>query len=138
MRLDGKTVLVTGGASGLGGATVEMVVQAGGHAVILDVNDAAGSALASKLGARVRFVKTEVTNDADVQRAVDAAVQAFGAVHGAVNAAGIGVAERVLGKEGPQPLANFSKVIQINLVGTFNVTRLAAAAMAKNEPNDAG
>ena len=138
MRLDGKTVLVTGGASGLGGATVEMVVQAGGHAVILDVNDAAGSALASKLGARVRFVKTDVTNDADVQRAVDKAVQAFGAVHGAVNAAGIGVAERVLGKEGPQPLANFSKVIQINLVGTFNVTRLAAAAMAKNEPNDAG
>jgi NAD(P)-dependent dehydrogenase (short-subunit alcohol dehydrogenase family) len=138
MRLEGKAVLVTGGASGLGGATVEMVVHAGGHAVILDVNDAAGSALTAKLGARVRFVKTDVTSDADVQRAVDTAVQTFGGVHGAVNAAGIGVAERVLGKEGPQPLANFSKVIQVNLVGTFNVTRLAAAAMAKNEPNDAG
>jgi NAD(P)-dependent dehydrogenase (short-subunit alcohol dehydrogenase family) len=138
MRLDGKTVLVTGGASGLGGATVEMVTQAGGHAVILDVNEAAGTALASRLGDRVRFVRTDVTSDADVQRAVDTAVQAFGGVHGAVNAAGIGVAERVLGKDGPQPLGNFAKVIQINLIGTFNVIRLAAAAMAKNEPNDAG
>lgn len=138
MRLDGKTVLVTGGASGLGGATVEMVIQGGGNAVILDVNEATGSALASKHGDRTRFVKTDVTSESDVQRAVDAAMQAFGAVHGAVNAAGIGAAERVLGKEGPQPLANFTRVIQINLVGTFNVIRLAAAAMAKNEPNAAG
>jgi len=138
MRFDGKTVLVTGGASGLGGATVETIVQGDGNAVILDVNEATGNALAAKLGARVRFVKTDVTSEADVQRAVDSALQAFGAVHGAVNAAGVGVAERVLGKEGPQPLANFSKVIQINLVGTFNVIRLAAAAMAKNETNEAG
>jgi NAD(P)-dependent dehydrogenase (short-subunit alcohol dehydrogenase family) len=138
MRFDGKTVLVTGGASGLGGATVEMVVQAGGNAVILDVNEATGSALASRLGGRVRFVKTDVTSEADVQRAVDTAVQSFGGVHGAVNAAGIGVAERVLGKEGPQPLANFTRVIHINLIGTFNVIRLAAATMSKNEPNEAG
>ena len=137
MRFDGNTVLVTGGASGLGGATTEAIVQNGGNAVILDVNEAAGNALASKLGNKARFVKTDVTSDADVQRAVDTAVQAFGAVHGAVNAAGIGVAERVVGKEGPQPLANFTKVIQINLIGTFNVIRLAAAAMAKNEPNEA-
>jgi NAD(P)-dependent dehydrogenase (short-subunit alcohol dehydrogenase family) len=138
MRFDGKTVLVTGGASGLGGATSKMVVQAGGNAVILDINEATGQAHAAKLGTRARFVKTDVTSDADVQRAVDTAIEAFGGVHGAVNAAGIGVAERVLGKEGPQPLANFSKVIQINLIGTFNVIRLAAAAMAKNEPNDGG
>jgi NAD(P)-dependent dehydrogenase (short-subunit alcohol dehydrogenase family) len=138
MRFDGNTVLVTGGASGLGGATVEAIVRAGGNAVIVDVNEAAGSALASKLGARARFVKTDVTSDVDVQRAVDTALEAFGAVHGAVNAAGIAAAERVLGKEGPQPLAHFTKVIQINLVGTFNVIRLAAAAMAKNEPNEAG
>ena len=138
MRLDGKTILVTGGASGLGGATVEMVVEAGGNAVILDVNEAAGSALASKLGDRVRFVKTDVTSDLDVQRAVDTTLEAFGGVHGAVNAAGIGVAERVLGKEGPQPLAHFSKVIQINLIGTFNVIRLSAAAIAKSDPNEAG
>jgi NAD(P)-dependent dehydrogenase (short-subunit alcohol dehydrogenase family) len=138
MRFDGKTVLVTGGASGLGGATVEMVVQHGGNAVILDVNEQTGTALASRLGQRVRFAKTDVTNEADVQKAVDTAVKEFGGVHGAVNAAGIGVAERVLGKEGPQPLANFSKVIQINLVGTFNVIRLAAAAMAQNQPNESG
>ena len=138
MRFDGKTVLVTGGASGLGGATVEMVVEAGGNAVILDVNEATGNALASRLGGRVRFVKTDVTSEADVQRAVDTAVQSFGGVHGAVNAAGIGVAERVLGKEGPQPLANFTRVIHINLIGTFNVIRLAAASMSKNEPNEAG
>ena len=131
-------MLVTGGASGLGGATVEMVVQAGGNAVILDVNEATGNALASRLGGRVRFVKTDVTSEADVQRAVDTAVQSFGGVHGAVNAAGIGVAERVLGKEGPQPLANFTRVIHINLIGTFNVIRLAAASMSKNEPNEAG
>jgi NAD(P)-dependent dehydrogenase (short-subunit alcohol dehydrogenase family) len=138
MRLDGKTVLVTGGASGLGGATVEAIVQAGGNAVVVDVNETTGSAHASKLGNRVRFVKADVTSDGDVQRAVDTAVEAFGGLHGAVNAAGVGVAERVLGKEGPQPLANFAKVIQINLVGTFNVIRLAAAAMAKNEANDGG
>ena len=138
MRLDGKTVLVSGGASGLGGATAEMVAQSGGNVLILDINETAGRTHAEKLGNRARFVKTDVTSDADVQRAVDAALDTFGAIHGAVNAAGIGVAERVLGREGPQPLANFTRVIQVNLVGTFNVIRLAAAAMAKNEPNDAG
>jgi NAD(P)-dependent dehydrogenase (short-subunit alcohol dehydrogenase family) len=97
-----------------------------------------GNALAAKLGSRARFFRTDVTSELDVQRAVDAAAEAFGSVHGAVNAAGIGVAERVLGKEGPQPLANFARVIQINLVGTFNVIRLAAAALARNEPAESG
>ena len=138
MRLDGKTVLVTGGASGLGGATAEMVVEGGGNTVILDVNDAAGTSMAAKLGNRCQFVRTDVTNEADVQRAVEAATHTFGALHGAVNAAGIGAAERVLGKEGPQPLANFTRVIQINLIGTFNVIRLAAAAMARNDPTESG
>src|SRR5688500_1119082 len=125
MHVDGKTVLVTGGASGLGGATVEMIVEHGGNAVILDINDATGRTLAERFGDRARFVKTDVTSDADVQRAVDTATDTFGAVHGAVNAAGIAVAERVLGREGPQPLANFSRVVQINLVGSFNVIRLS-------------
>jgi NAD(P)-dependent dehydrogenase (short-subunit alcohol dehydrogenase family) len=138
MRIDGKTVLVAGGASGLGRATVEMVVESGGKAVILDVNQLLGGALADKLGNQAKFIQTDVTSDTDVQRAVGTAVQTFGALHGAVTAAGVGVAERVLGKEGPQPLANFTKVIQINLVGTFNVIRVVAAAMAKNEPNEAG
>jgi NAD(P)-dependent dehydrogenase (short-subunit alcohol dehydrogenase family) len=115
-----------------------MVVQNGGNAVILDINETAAASLTAGLGDRARFVRTDVTSDADVQRAVDFAIDTFGALHGAVNAAGIGVAERVFGKEGPQPLANFTRVIQINLIGTFNVIRLAAAAMARNEPNDAG
>jgi NAD(P)-dependent dehydrogenase (short-subunit alcohol dehydrogenase family) len=138
MRLDGRTVLVTGGASGLGGATAEMVIQNGGNAAILDINEAAATALLDRLGGRARFFRTDVTSDPDVEHAVRGALEAFGAVHGAVNAAGIGAAERVLGKEGPQPLAHFSRVIQINLIGTFNVIRLAAAAMARNDPNDAG
>jgi len=138
MRLNGRTVIVTGGASGLGGATVNMVVAAGGNAVIIDVTEQAGNAAAARLGDKVRFVKADVTSETDVQRAVDAAVQQLGGVHGLVCAAGIGVAERVLPKEGVQPLAHFTRTIHINLVGTFNAIRLAAAAMANNTPNDAG
>lgn len=138
MRLKGCTVIVTGGASGLGGATVEMIVREGGRAVIIDVNEQTGQAAAARLGDKVRFVKADVTSDTDVQRAVDTAVQQLGGVHGLVCAAGIGVAERVLPKEGAQPLAHFTRTININLVGTFNAIRLAAAAMATNTPNDAG
>jgi NAD(P)-dependent dehydrogenase (short-subunit alcohol dehydrogenase family) len=138
MRLDGRTIIVTGGASGLGGATTEMIAAGGGHAVIVDVNERAGEALASRLPSTIRFVNADVTNEGDVQRAVDAAVQAFGGLHGAVNAAGVALAERVLGKEGVHTLASFTRVIQINLIGTFNVIRLAAAAMANNEPDASG
>ncbi len=129
---------MSGGASGLGGATVEMVVAAGGRAVIADINEEAGRSKAAALGTAVRFVRTDVTNDEQVQHAVNTAVREFGALHGVVNAAGIAVAERVLGKEGVQPLAHFTRTIQINLIGTFNVIRLSAAAMANTEPNDAG
>jgi NAD(P)-dependent dehydrogenase (short-subunit alcohol dehydrogenase family) len=138
MRFNSNTVLVTGGASGLGLATVEMIVEAGGHAVILDVNEHAGSAAAKRPGDNVAFVKTDVTSDADMQRAVESAMKTFGAVHGLVCAAGVGNAERVLPKEGPQPLDHFTRVININLIGTFNAIRLAAAAMADNQPNDGG
>jgi NAD(P)-dependent dehydrogenase (short-subunit alcohol dehydrogenase family) len=138
MRFDGRTVLVTGGASGLGGATVDMIVASGGHAVIVDINEQTGAAKATQHGKRVRFVRTDVTSGDDMQRAVDAGVREFGHVHGLVCAAGIGVAERVLPKEGPQPLEHFVRTIQINLVGTFNAIRLVAAAMANNEPNAAG
>ena len=138
MRLDGRTIIITGGASGLGGATVDMVVRAGGRAVIVDVNQQAGCAVAVRLGDRVRFVKADVTSDADVQGAVDTAARQCGGVHGLVCAAGIAVAERVLPREGVQPLAHFTRTININLVGTFNAVRLAAAAMATNTPNDSG
>jgi NAD(P)-dependent dehydrogenase (short-subunit alcohol dehydrogenase family) len=138
MRLEGRTILVTGGASGLGGATVDAIVGAGGRAVIVDINEQAGAAKAAQHGDSVRFAKADVTSEADVQRAVDTARQELGGLHGAVNAAGIGVAERVLPKDGVQPLANFTRVIQINLIGTFNVIRLAAAAMAGNTPTAGG
>jgi len=138
MNISQNTVLVTGGASGLGGACVDMIVAAGGRAVIVDVNEAAGRQKASQHGDRVRFVTADVTSEADVQRAVDTAVRDFGGLQGVVNAAGIAVAERVLPKEGVQPLDHFARVVQINLVGTFNVIRLAAVAMFANELNAAG
>jgi NAD(P)-dependent dehydrogenase (short-subunit alcohol dehydrogenase family) len=138
MQLDGRTILVTGGASGLGGATVDMVVAAGGRAVVLDVNAAAGAARAARHGSAVRFIDTDVTSDTAVEAALSDAAAHFGRIDGLVNAAGIAVAERVLPKEGPQPLAHFARSIQINLIGTFNVLRLAAAAMAPNEPLASG
>jgi NAD(P)-dependent dehydrogenase (short-subunit alcohol dehydrogenase family) len=138
MELKNTTVLVTGGASGLGGATADLVVDAGGRAVILDVNEHAGHEKVDRHRSRVRFVKGDVTNEADVQRAIDVAVGELEGLHGVVNAAGIAVAERVLPKEGVQPLDHFARVIQINLVGTFNVIRLAAVAMSVNDPNTGG
>ncbi len=145
MNLQGRTVLVTGGASGLGGAVVDMVIAAGGRAVILDLNDEKGRAKSAQLAgtgpfgpAAVLFVKADVTSEADVQHAVDTTVREFGRLDGVVNAAGIPAAERVLGREGVLPLERFTRVIQVNLVGTFNVIRLAAAAMDKNPPSAAG
>ena len=131
-------MLVSGGASGLGGATADMFVAAGGRVAILDVNEAAGRSLAERLGPAAAFFPTDVTSADDVQRAVDAARERLGAIYGAVCTAGIAVAERVLGKEGVQPLEHFTRVIQINLVGTFNVIRVAAASMATNDPTPAG
>ena len=138
MRLDNQTVLVTGGASGLGGATAEMIVAAGGRVVIADVNDAAGNDVAARLGPAARFVRTDVTRDADVQQAINTAIEDFGPLTGLVNAAGIGPAARVVGRDGPMPLDHFARVIQINLIGTFNVIRLAAAAMQNNQPQPSG
>ena len=138
MQLRGRTVIVTGGASGLGGATVDMVVGAGGRAVMLDVNELAGRERSARHGAAARVIRTDDTNDTAVEAALTAALAEFGRIDGLVNAAGIAVAERVLPKEGPQPLAHFARSIQINLIGTFNVLRLAAAAMAQNAPLDSG
>lgn len=138
MLLQGRTILVTGGASGLGGATVDMIVAAGGRALIVDLKDEDGRAKASRHGSSARFVKADVTSEADVQGAIDLATTEFGQLDGLVNAAGIPAAERVLPKDGVQPLDHFSRVINVNLVGTFNVIRLAAAAMASNTPNAGG
>ena len=138
MQLQGNTFIVTGGASGLGGATARMIVEAGGNAVIADLKDSEGQALAKELGARAKFVHTDVTDEASVQGAVAATLDAFGAVHGLVNCAGIVYGEKTVGKEGAHSLAGFVRTININLIGTFNVLRLAANAMAKNAPNAEG
>jgi NAD(P)-dependent dehydrogenase (short-subunit alcohol dehydrogenase family) len=138
MNIKDKTFLITGGASGLGLATAKMVIENGGFAILADINTETGIAAATALGDRARFAQTDVTDEASVQQAVDMALSTFGSLHGAINCAGIGPAERVLGKNGVHSLANFSKVIQINLIGTFNVIRLAAAAMQGNEPAESG
>lgn len=138
MQLENKGILVTGGASGLGAACVKLLTQAGAKATIVDLNPEAGAALAEELGSAAQFVKTDVTNEADVQAAIKATVDKFGALHVVINCAGIGVAEKVLGKTGPSSLASFSKVIQVNLIGTYNVIRLAAAAITENQPDAEG
>ena len=138
MRIDGRTVIVTGGASGLGAAAVDMVVGQGGTAVVLDLNEQGGAAVEARHGGRVRFARADVTSEADVQRAVEVALSAFGAVHGLVNAAGVPAVGRVLAKEGPQPLAAFTRAIHVNLIGTFNAIRLAADVMTRHEPDAGG
>jgi NAD(P)-dependent dehydrogenase (short-subunit alcohol dehydrogenase family) len=115
-----------------------MIVAAGGRVIVADVNEAAGRTAAARLGASARFVRTDVTSEADVQQAIAAAIKEFGAFTGLVNAAGIGPAARVVGRDGPMPLDQFARVIQINLIGTFNVMRLAAAAMMNNQPAPSG
>src|SRR5260221_240263 len=138
MDLANHTFLVSGGGSGLGAACVRILAAAGANVVIADVNRATGEALADELGTTVRFVATNVTDEASVSQAVGAALQSFGALHGSVQCAGVALAEKVIGKAGPNPLEHFTRVIQINLIGTYNVIRLAADAMAKNAPSAAG
>ena len=138
MQIPGKTFLVSGGASGLGRATVEALAVAGANLVIADINEAAGREVETLLGGRARFVRTDVTSEADVRNAVQAAVQTYGGFHGAVSAAGIGTAEKLLGKNGPHSLDSFRRTIDINLVGTFNVLRLAAEVLAVQEPTETG
>jgi len=138
MRIEGKTFITTGGASGLGRAAAEAILAAGGHVVLLDVNAETGAAAEAALGAKARFVKADVTSEAEVQAAVQTAVTAFGGLHGVVNAAGICPAAKVLGKNGPHTLDLFEKTIRVNIGGTFNVIRLAAAVMATNTPEDTG
>ena len=138
MNINNSTFIVTGGSSGLGAATVEMVLANGGNAVIADLNRAAGEALATKLGKQARFLEVDVTREDHAKSAVELAREAFGGLHGLVNCAGIGTGEKTIGKEGPHALAAFARVININLIGTFNMIRLAADAMSRQTPNDAG
>jgi len=138
MRVDGAGALISGGASGLGAATSRLLHGAGAEVVIADLDAGKGEALAAELGARARFVAADVTDEAAVQEAVDAAAALDGGLRISVCCAGIGWAQRTAGKQGPHPLEVFAKVVEVNLVGSFNVLRLAAAAMSANEPDDGG
>ena len=136
MQIRNSIFLVTGGASGLGAATAQMAAANGAKVVIADLQAEAGEKLAKEIGGK--YCKCDVTSEADGKAAVEAAVKGFGGLHVLVNCAGIGVAERTIGKEAPHDLARFTKVISINLIGTFNMIRLGADAMAKAGPNAAG
>jgi NAD(P)-dependent dehydrogenase (short-subunit alcohol dehydrogenase family) len=138
MRIEGSTFIVSGGASGLGEATARMLVAEGGRVVIADLKDAEGRTLAAELGGAARYVRTDVVDEASATAAVAAAVDVFGSVQGLVNCAGIVHGEKVVGNDAPHALATFARAVNINLVGSFNMTRLAAQAMAKGAPNDDG
>src|SRR5215204_2647201 len=128
MEIEGRTFLVAGGGSGLGAATAEMLAGEGANVVVADLKVEA-------TGGNVRFVETDVTDEASVRRAIEEALQSFGGLHGAINCAGVASAEKVLGREGPHSLDSFATVVQVNLVGTFNVIRLATEAMAGSDPS---
>ena len=138
MKIAGGSFIITGGASGLGAATARHLVSLGAHVLIADLNEQAGHALERELGAAALFERVDVSSEADAKHAVMASVQHFGALHGLVNCAGVATPAKVLGKEGPLALETFERVIRINLVGTFNLIRLAAEAMAKHDANAEG
>jgi NAD(P)-dependent dehydrogenase (short-subunit alcohol dehydrogenase family) len=135
MQIASNVFIITGGASGLGAATARMITENGGKVVLADVQEAAGEKLADEL--KGRFVKCDVTSESDAKAAVEAAT-AMGTLRGLVNCAGIAPAVKTIGKEGPHPLDVFQRVVSINLIGTFNMARLAADAMAKTDPNEHG
>ncbi|MBB2929759.1 SDR family NAD(P)-dependent oxidoreductase [Paraburkholderia silvatlantica] len=135
MQIRGNVFLITGGASGLGAASARLIEAEGGKVVIADLNEDAGHALANELGGA--FVKCNVANEDDGARAV-AAATALGTLRGLVNCAGIAPAVKTVGKDGPHPLDTFSKTVSVNLIGTFNMIRLAAAAIAQSAPSEGG
>ena len=135
MEIKGKTALISGGASGLGAATAKTIIDSGGNVVILDRDEKRGPAYAEELGSNAIFSKADVTNSDEIAAAVKATLDKFGSLQFAINCAGVGPPQRVIGKQGPAALSWFTTIININLVGTFDVIRQAAAAMATNEPD---
>lgn len=138
MRIENSIFVITGAASGLGAAVAEMVVAGGGAALLIDLDETAGAETAARLGRSARFHRADVTSEADGQVAIAAATEAFGRIDALVNCAGVAPGEKILGREGPHRLESFARAVTINLVGTFNMLRLAAARMAGQEPGDGG
>ncbi|SHI80597.1 NAD(P)-dependent dehydrogenase, short-chain alcohol dehydrogenase family [Shimia gijangensis] len=136
MKISDTRAVITGGASGLGAATARQFAASGAKVALFDLNEEAGTALAAELGGT--FHKTNVTDEASVQASINAAREAMGSITAAVNCAGIAPAATTLGKNGPHPLHTFQQTIDINLVGSFNVSRLAAEVIAQNDPEDDG
>lgn len=138
MQIENCVAIVTGGASGLGEATVRSLLKAGARTVILDMDEARGQAIAMELGDSTTFFKTDVCDEKSVQEAVDGVIDRFGAINVIVNCAGVATPMKVIGKKGPLPIENFERVVRINLIGTMNVVRLGAEKMMKNTPSDDG
>lgn len=138
MQIANHVFIVSGGASGLGAGTVRLLKAQGGKVLIADVKEQEGRALAEELGQTTRYWRTDVADEASAQASIKAALSEFGALHGLINCAGVVHGEKVIGKDGPHALTTFSRTININLIGSFNMIRLAAEAMAKGTPNAAG
>ena len=138
MEIKNKTAMVTGGASGLGAATVRRIIAGGGNVIIMDVNEIGGQALASELGKAAGFIKCDVTAEEDINKAIQKAKDLFGGVHFCINCAGSGWAERTVSKNGPHNLSTFEKIVRLNLIGTFNVASKSAFAMTANTPDENG
>jgi 3-hydroxyacyl-CoA dehydrogenase / 3-hydroxy-2-methylbutyryl-CoA dehydrogenase len=138
MNIPESAAIISGGASGLGRAVAERIVASGGRVALLDLPSSQGADVAAQLGKQAVFVPADVTSGDAVGGAVQAAVERLGAVSVLVNCAGIGTAAKTVGKQGPAKLEEFARVIQVNLIGTFNCIRLAAAHMARNSPNAEG
>jgi NAD(P)-dependent dehydrogenase (short-subunit alcohol dehydrogenase family) len=138
LQVGESTFFITGGGSGLGAATARLLVENGAHVALADVDEEAGEQMASQIGSGAEFVRTDVTDEESVQDSLDSVVEIFGSLNGAVNCAGIGPAAKVVGKKGVHDLGLFTKTVEINLVGTFNVIRFAAVRLAENEPGEDG
>ncbi|SPJ18167.1 putative enzyme [Burkholderiales bacterium] len=138
MQPENRSCVITGGASGLGAGTVRLFHAAGARVVIADINAAAGAKLATELGERAVFQRTDVTAENDAKDCIDLAVSRFGGLQVLVNCAGIGMGEKVIGKDGLHRLQSFARTIEINLIGTFNMIRFAAEAMSRSEPSASG
>ena len=138
MQIQNGVFVVTGGGSGLGAATARMLVEAGAKVVLADVNREAGEALAAELGSAAAFALTDVTDADSGKAAIDLAVSRFGRLTGLVSCAGVAPAEKVVGRDAPHKLESFARTVSINLIGTFNMLRLAADVMSKAEPDAGG